>query len=529
MALLTIHDLVRAAVALGAASSEALTLQERALIAAADAEPAPDVADLKERILAGQDPLGEEFCRIRAAAQRRPLGQTYTPGPVVDAMIAWIAAEAPTPARVVDPGVGSGRFAMAAARRWPHATVIAADVDPVATLMARANVSAAGLADRVDVRLTDYRLLRLDAADGPTAYVGNPPYVRHHQIAGEWKIWLTSEAKRLGLTASALAGLHVHFFLATAALVQPGDVGTFVTSAEWLDVNYGALVRQLLVGQLGGLGVHVLEPEATLFIDAVTTAAITCFKVGTSTKSVRLRRVKRVEDLRRLDGGKPIARERLAETRRWSPLTRTTKRVPEGYVELGELCRVHRGSVTGSNKIWVTGQGDTDLPHLVLKPAVTRARELFAAGSVLADDSALRRVIDLPVDLDELDGDVRRVVDRFLKRVKRLGVADGYIASTRRAWWSVGYRDAAPILATYMARRPPAFVRNLAHVRHINIAHGLYPRAPLPDTTLDRLADDLRRSISVTQGRTYAGGLTKFEPKEMERLHVPHPDLLATL
>jgi adenine-specific DNA-methyltransferase len=84
----------------------------------------------------------------------------------------------------------------------------------------------------------------------------------------------------------------------------------------------------------------------------------------------------------------------------------------------------------------------------------------------------------------------------------------------------------APILATYMARRPPAFVRNLAGARHVNIAHGLYPREPLPAAALDGLAAYLRRSVTTGQGRTYAGGLTKFEPGELERLHVPAPSLL---
>lgn len=103
----------------------------------------------------------------------------------------------------------------------------------------------------------------------------------------------------------------------------------------------------------------------------------------------------------------------------------------------------------------------------------------------------------------------------------------GYIAAHRRAWWSIGLRDPAPILATYMARRPPAFVMNAADARHINIAHGLYPRQQLPQRALGRLAECLRDSISLTQGRTYAGGLTKFEPKEMERL--PVPDLASLL
>jgi hypothetical protein len=80
-----------------------------------------------------------------------------------------------------------------------------------------------------------------------------------------------------------------------------------------------------------------------------------------------------------------------------------------------------------------------------------------------------------------------------------------------------------------MARRPPAFVRNLASARHINIAHGLYPREPLSPHLLDALARYLSRSTSLRDGRTYAGGLTKFEPREMERLAVPRPDLLRSM
>ena len=37
-----------------------------------------------------------------------------------------------------------------------------------------------------------------------------------------------------------------------------------------------------------------------------------------------------------------------------------------------------------------------------------------------------------------------------------------FIATHRRAWWSVGLRAPPPILCTYMARRAPAFVRNRA-------------------------------------------------------------------
>jgi adenine-specific DNA-methyltransferase len=234
-----------------------------------------------------------------------------------------------------------------------------------------------------------------------------------------------------------------------------------------------------------------------------------------------------VGELGALEGGRAVAVERLREARRWSPLTRAPRAVPEGHVELGEICRVHRGAVTGRNSTWVVRAGQADLPDAVLFPSVTRAREIFDAGTALATADHLRLVVDLPPDLDVFDAADRRRIERFLRDARAAGAHDGYIARARRAWWSVGLRSAAPILATYMARRPPAFTRNLAGARHINIAHGLYPRLALSEAVIARLVGGLRGSVSVDDGRTYAGGLTKFEPREMERLPIPNPFLAA--
>ena len=115
------------------------------------------------------------------------------------------------------------------------------------------------------------------------------------------------------MKASGLAGLHVHFFLATAEHGRRGDYGAFITSAEWMDVNYGNLVRELLLDGLGGESLHVLDPKAAPFVDATTTGAITCFKIGEKPESITVRRVEQVADLGRLDLGHPISRQRLAK------------------------------------------------------------------------------------------------------------------------------------------------------------------------------------------------------------------------
>lgn len=523
------HHLLHVALALGAFDVPGVSSTERAL-----ASRLPDVKIprsalrlLRAAIKDGLDPLGDAFCDLRSPQERRPSGATYTPRDIVSSMVAWAAAEG-KPDRVIDPGVGSGRFAVAAGRRFNKANLIGVELDPVAAILARAHLSAAGLASRAEVVLTDYRSFRIAPIPGKTLYIGNPPYVRHHQIESSWKTWLVRTARTRGLSASQLAGLHVHFFLATTIQGAPEDYGAFITSAEWLDVNYGSLVRELLLDGLGGQAIHVVEPTATPFEDAATTAAITCFRLGAKPGSIRLRRVKSVRDLGRLTEGQPVRRERLIEARRWTPLTRPARKMPEGHVELGELCRVHRGAVTGSNATWVVDSNFALLPDNVLFPSITRARELFDAHSFLHGVTHLRRVVDLPADLDTFEQTERRLINRFLRAAKRSGAANGYIARHRKAWWSVGLKPPAPILATYMARRPPVFVRNLGEARHINIAHGLYPRQPMTEHALERLATYLCDSVTLAQGRTYAGGLTKFEPKEMERLPVPDLALLIS-
>ena len=515
-------------IAEGAAEPEFRPASERALAAVAAAlagaeYPALDrglLAALRRAIAGGADPLGDAFLRLRPPEARRSRGAVWTPFPIVDAMVRWAAA-GPAPARIVDPGAGSGRFLLAAGAAFPRAALVAVENDPLAAALLRANAAARGMAGRLAVIAADYRAAALPEARGATLFLGNPPYVRHHGIAPEWKNWLAESAAALGLKASKLAGLHVHFLLRTLQLARRGDRGAFILPAEWLDTNYGALPRALLAGGLGGEAVHAIAPEAMPFPGAAATGAIVCFRPGRRAGGAAFRRVASLAGLGALPAGRKVPRARLAAARRWSPFLDPPARRPPGHAELGEVCRVHRGQVTGCNAAWIAGDRAGALPASVLAPSVTRARELFAAAPRLLRADSLRRVVDLPPDLDAFSGGDRRSIEDFLAWARRMGADDSYVARHRRAWWSVGLRPPAPILCTYMARRAPAFVRNACGARHINIAHGLYPRDPLPAPLLDALSAWLQGAVRRSSGRAYAGGLTKFEPGEIERLPVP--------
>lgn len=521
------EELIGLALQLGAASVDGWSDAEEKL--AQEAIPPCDAkfGYVQNLISEGLDGLGEIFSRLYTPEQRRPLGAVYTPSPIVVSMLRWSSQRA-MPDRVIDAGVGSARFLVAAGRVYDNASLIGIEFDPLASMLARAHLAAAGFAERARIICDDYRSAKIEKIREQTLFIGNPPYVRHHLIEPRWKKWLQNTAAKFNLSASGLAGLHAYFYLATAEFAKAGDLGVFITSAEWLDVNYGSILRDLFLQYLGGSSIHVIEPAAMPFPGTATTGVITAFTVGSKPQSILLQRVNVIEDLGSLDSGRPVRRERLETAHRWTPLTHVQSEAREDFIELGEVCRVHRGQVTGANQVWIAdGLYAAKLPESVLFPSVTRARELFASQGVLDDDSLLRRVIDIPSELDVLNENEQTLIEEYLVYAKSQGVHKGYVASHRKKWWAVGLREPAPILATYMARRPPTFVRNIAEARHINIAHGLYPRDILDETTLTTLASFLSRSVSVTQGRTYAGGLTKFEPREMERLLVPKPEILA--
>lgn len=502
-----------------------LLSRARAIAAGEDQWVHPDLrAAFVSRLLGGEDPLGEQYSAIRSSAQRRPRGVTLTPRRIVDAMIGWAAKEAValgSPLRIVDPGAGTGRFAMAAAARFPEAEIVAVENDLDLLLLLRANLRATALENRVRIVAEDFRALRLEPIAGPTVFIGNPPYVRHHGISPEWKNWYAEACARHGIAASRLAGLHLHFFVQIAEIGRNGDFGCLITAAEWLDVGYGAALRALLADRLGGTEINILQPVAEAFPGTMSTAAITGFRIGRRPAMLRLRGVDEPSQLDRLAGGRSVPWTQLSHEPKWSILVRGAPKPPPGAVELGELCRVHRGQVTGSNRVWIAGKRALGLPERFLKPTITRAEELIKAEPTLEDHQHLARVVDLPSSLDEIEPAERMAVERFIAWAREIGAADGYIARHRSPWWAVRLAKPAPIVCTYMARRVPAFVRNRAGARLLNIAHGIFPRDELSEDQLLRLAAVLRTSVRQNQGRTYSGGLTKFEPREIERIQIP--------
>lgn len=100
------------------------------------------------------------------------------PRPETEILAGWaleLLPRGPRPPLVIDLGTGSGCVACALASERADVAVIAVDASPRAAALARANVAALGLAERVGVAVSD-----LFSALGPVradVVVSNPPYL----------------------------------------------------------------------------------------------------------------------------------------------------------------------------------------------------------------------------------------------------------------------------------------------------------------------------------------------------------------
>ncbi len=526
-----VSHLLRLAIDLGAIGvGGPLHTSEEQLIEVAASHPKTpedEVIRVERAIREGHDPLGDRLCELRPATIRRSVGAYYTPHTIVARMVDWVLST--NPDRIADAGCGSGRFAAEVGRRRPDLKLIAIDIDPVATILTRAALAAVGTR-QATVMQADYTDCSLPEFRGKTAFTGNPPYVRHHSLSAATKTRAAQLARSLGNDLSGLAGLHVHFFLATALHSNPGDIGCFITSSEWLDVGYGSCLRNLLSDGLGILSLDVIRPQSVVFSDALTTGLICCFEVGGKNQFVRCRVIDNPDALDQVGAGDCIEREVLSRSSRWSHVLAPSKfreqHKPPHTIPLGRLLRVHRGVVTGCNSYFVlTGERAAELDLLLwCRPAITSGKEILESGGLITNTSARRLLLDIPRHVNRTQYDS---LNGYLMLGEKPAngsspINSGYITSRRNPWWHIG-ASSPPIVVSYMARQPPVFALNPDGLAVLNIAHGLYPFKEMTEEQLSELVRYLNqnREMFSGRGRTYHGGLEKFEPSEVESLVIP--------
>jgi adenine-specific DNA-methyltransferase len=468
------------------------------------------------------------------AARRKRLGQYFTPLPVAELMLRWIAEIRPR--TVLDPAVGPGIFPRLLCAACPQAEVTAVDVDPVALAAARGV-----LGDGSRVRLVEHDFLTWPNARSFDAVIANPPYLRHHDMAYDFDVFAAVGARN-GLALSRLTNLYVLFILEICRRLRSGGRAAIVVPGEWVNANFGAPLKQWLL-ERGWLHTLVYYSHAaSVFADALTTASVLLIA-----KNVRApRRIRTLyvsesvatpalETALAGGGGAPAGvvlryfapAELLAHDKWNDALAHGAQARPTGFVPLGALATTRRGIATGANRFFHLRPSEAQrlgLRAASVRPCVGRAADVRSCAYTEADYRALA-ARDARCLLLDVRGRPDARERAYLAAGERDGVAARYLCAARQPrWYRMERRPPAPIWAGVFARGGVRFSWNVDGIANLTAFHCIYPheRDPLFAAALTAC---LNSSVVQAQARrhlrVYGAGLSKMEPRDLLQIAVP--------
>ncbi|MGH2592745.1 MAG: Eco57I restriction-modification methylase domain-containing protein [Anaerolineae bacterium] len=493
---------------------------------------------------------------LKSASERNAMGQYATPFSLALEIVEFVRDNWLTPAkdiRFLDPAVGAGAFVSALLHAFPKDRIESAvgiEIDPYIASVAGEIWSAWGL------EVVEADFTRLPFPDTPqiNLLIANPPYVRHHHLDKTTKQLLQERTRSaVGLKISGLAGLYCHFLLMAHRWLADDGFGVWLTPSEFMDVNYGEVIKRYLTEQVTLHHVHRFHSEDVQFDDALVSSAVLVFQkrrhptghevtfsLGGTLKAPRL--------------SKHIRQQQLADISKWTSLPskplhyalRSVDRL-NATTYIGDLFDIRRGLATGANEFFILSRQaarEKGLPEQFLRPILPSPR--FLTHDVIYADVDGYPLIEpssvlLDCNLDENEVERYPTLRAYLNEGKAQGFAERYIPSHRAPWFKQEYRPAAPIVCSYMSRNRQdtsgiRFFRNNSQATAPNVYLMLYPtqsiqRAAEEDSNLlDALFQLLKRASHehlLYEGRTYGGGLHKIEPKELARVPLPDDPLLA--
>jgi len=485
------------------------------------------------------------------AALRKARGAFFTPPALCDYVSRWAVRTASD--RVLEPSCGEAAFLLAAGERLAELGCPPDEAQLDGVELHEASAAAADLALRergYRPAVTAQNFFSVAPQRRYQVVVGNPPYIRYQDFAGDSRILAREAALRGGVPLTGLASAWAAFTVHAAEFLAPGGRMGLVLPAELLTVNYAAGVRRHLLESFGRVRL-VLFTERVFpgVLEEVVLLLAEDAQAEGGTDQCELHQVRSAADLIDGDeaGAAPSNWTPADSGAKWTPALLSadalkaydaTLRVAPGFTNLQTWGETTLGMVTGNNRYFALSPAratELGLPSTELLPlSPPGSRHLRglkftkSAWDELGASGAGTLLFRPGPDPAAMSSAARG----YLALGEELGVPRAYKCRVRQHWWQVPLVAPADLLLTYMNADTPrltAVASNLA-IRHLNSVHGVYLRRGLRSLGKELLPLAALNTMTLlgaeTVGRAYGGGMLKLEPREADRLPIPSPELV---
>jgi len=464
----------------------------------------------------------------------REKGQFWTPMWVAEAMIAYVSQSSRE--RIFDPAVGAGVF-FRAARNVLGQNVVLQGTEIDRDALSCGKDLGLTAEDLKHVELLDF--MELPESKKFPAVVANPPYIRHHRIALDYKAKLKLFCKQLtGFSLDGRAGFHIYFLLKALSHLEQNGSLAFIMPADTCEGVFSTPLWQWITNNFCLDYVVTFAPEATPFPGVDTNAIVFCIR--NTRPASHFQWIKcHLEDgefLRKALSGQPaltsslIVHTRELKEALLTGLSRSFTEGEEESVPLGKIARVVRGIATGANEFFFLTEADAKakkIPDYFFKDAVGRTRDI-QSNVITPEDLRLLKASGRPTRLLVLNGysedELPASVVKYLREGEKLKFHERALIRMRNPWYRMESREVPPFLFAYLGRRSARFIRNTAGVVPLTGFLCVYPQNDFANRieSIWGVLNDPRTLANLNKvGKSYGSGAIKVEPRSLEKLPIP--------
>lgn len=373
--------------------------------------------------------------------------QVDTPDNVVDFFWRLIGTYREKMGKVVDLGAGDGRFA--GYGNYKQYTGFEIDGARLGTLALPKNA-------RIEQRCAfGIQTQRFDTC------IGNPPYVKHHDLDSEWHENITEQLRRdLDAPLMRTANLFILFLAQAIAITTDKGLVAQIIPYEWVSRPSTKPIRDLINTE--GWNVDVYRFKSSVFPRVLTTACVTVIDKATSSGKWSYHEIDsafKIKQVRRMTG---------------------TRHNVIKYTKRGKNNFAQRGLSPGGNKVFCLTEGERLHHGLVIdrdvRPCLISLKPLPNETKVLSRSAFTKHYVEAgercwlinadPTPSAALMGYLNKVPDELISNAT---------CSNQTPWWSYKEHDVPTILYNPgIVAKTPQFVENQANAIAVGSVFGIH-------------------------------------------------------
>ncbi len=481
----------------------------------------------KQHIL--NNSLENDYSKSISLEHRKSFAQFFTPFSIADLMAKWILGNEKLDS-VLEPAFGLGVFSRAILNHKEDVQIKGFEIDTTIYENAKQHFEDT---ENVNLLLQDY--MYNDWKNKYDGIICNPPYFKFHDYDN--KNILKEIETNLKCKLNGFTNLYTLFLLKSIHQLKPNGRCAYIIPSEFLNSDYGKLVKNYLVKSKTLRHIIVIDFEENVFDDALTTASIILCANDNLTDRVQFSNIQSMQDLRKIetlitdypnfsDTEQTYSFSKLNPEVKWKTYYQKQNSIKfKNLVPFSTYAKVVRGIATGSNEYFtfnISKAQEYDIDEQYLLPCICSAKDAKTAFFTTQDFEELKKN-DKPVFLFNALNSTEKSILSYIQKGEKEEINKRFLTASRTPWYSLENRKPAPIWVSVFNRTGLRFIRNEANISNLTSYHCIYPKqtdlfsAINIDLLFAYLLTDTAKQIFEDNSRQYGNGLQKFEPNDINK------------